>query len=90
MPDGSSVDISRVIRFDYTDDVYLSMAREAYEKWSQIPKYKDIFQSAPILAAMNNKSPRPWVEGVTAALTKHGLPFTRLPDADAARQAFRL
>lgn len=88
MPDGSSVDISRVIRFDYTDDTYLTLAREAHEKWSQLPKYKDIFRSAPILAAMNNKSPRPWVEGVATALNKHGLPFTRLPNADSARQAF--
>jgi sarcosine oxidase/L-pipecolate oxidase len=88
VPDGSSVDISRVIRFDYTDDTYLKLAHEAHQKWSQMPKYKDIFHSAPILAAMNNKSPRPWVEGVTTALTKHSLQFTRLPDADAARRAF--
>jgi sarcosine oxidase/L-pipecolate oxidase len=88
VPDGSSVDISRVIRFDYTDDTYLTMAHEAYQKWSQMPKYKDIFRTAPILAAMNNKSPRPWVEGVTAALSKHELPFTKLPHADAAHQAF--
>lgn len=88
MPDGSSVDISRVIRFDYTDDTYLTMAHEAHEKWSQMPKYRDIFRSAPILAAMNNKSPKPWVEGVTTALSKHDLPFTRLPTADTARQAF--
>ena len=88
VPDGSSVDISRVIRFDYTDDDYLRIAHEAYQKWSQSPKYKDIFSSAPILAAMNNKSPRPWVQGVSDALTKHGLPFTRLPDAESARRAF--
>jgi sarcosine oxidase/L-pipecolate oxidase len=88
VPDGSSVDISRVIRFDYTDDTYLTIAREAHQMWSKMSKYKDIFHSAPILAAMNNKSPRPWVEGVTTALTKHDLPFTRLPDADAARRAF--
>lgn len=88
MPDGSSVDISRVIRFDYTDDVYLTIAREAHRRWSQLPKYQEIFRPATILAAMNNRVPRSWIENVTAALGKHDMPFVRLADADAARRAF--
>lgn len=37
---------------------------------------------------MNNKTPRAWIEGVTSALRKHDLPYTRLPNADAAKRAF--
>lgn len=37
--DGSSVDISRIIRADYADPVYSQMAREAYAGWTT--EYKD-------------------------------------------------
>jgi len=37
------------IRFDYADDVYLKVAYEAYQKWSQSPKYRDIFVPAPVV-----------------------------------------
>lgn len=66
----------------------MSIAREAHQQWSQSPKYKDIFRPAPILAAMNSKTPRSWIEGVTSALSKFGLPYRRLPDADSARRAY--
>ncbi|KAJ5899549.1 L-pipecolate oxidase [Penicillium taxi] len=39
--DGSSVDISRIIRIDYGDPVYFKMAREAYDGWKT--EYKDQF-----------------------------------------------
>lgn len=37
--DGSSVDISRVVRTDYADTLYGKMAREAYQGW--VGEYKD-------------------------------------------------
>ena len=38
--DGSSVDISRIVRFDYGDELYSRMGREAVEKWkSDFPDY---------------------------------------------------
>ncbi|KAJ5452926.1 FAD dependent oxidoreductase [Penicillium cf. griseofulvum] len=37
--DGSSVDISRIIRADYADPIYSQMAREAYNGWTT--EYKD-------------------------------------------------
>ena len=33
VPDGSSVDISRVIRLDYADDFYTTLGLEAMEGW---------------------------------------------------------
>lgn len=42
--DGSSVDISRVIRVDYADPLYAKMAREAHHGWTT--EYKDHYHSS--------------------------------------------
>ncbi|OJJ35880.1 hypothetical protein ASPWEDRAFT_156127 [Aspergillus wentii DTO 134E9] len=47
VPDGSSVDISRVIRFDYGDKVYAEIAKEAYDLWLNSPEYADSFHQTP-------------------------------------------
>lgn len=39
--DGSSVDISRVVRSDYADPLYAKMAREAYDGWTS--EYSEFF-----------------------------------------------
>ncbi|CAG8935542.1 unnamed protein product [Penicillium salamii] len=41
VPDGSSVDISRIIRVEYGDELYARMAREALVEWNS--RYKDHF-----------------------------------------------
>lgn len=46
VPDGSSNDISRVIRFDYGDAVYAEIAKEAYDLW-KTPEYSDAFYPTP-------------------------------------------
>ncbi|KAH8172517.1 FAD dependent oxidoreductase domain-containing protein [Sarocladium implicatum] len=89
VPDGSSVDISRVIRFDYGDDVYLNIAYEAYLKWTT-PKYKDIFFPSPFIVSSSSESAmgRAYTESCTAALTKRGLPWKSLEDAEAAKSMY--
>ncbi|RAO64978.1 uncharacterized protein BHQ10_000990 [Talaromyces amestolkiae] len=48
--DGSSVDISRIIRFDYADPLYARMAKEAYQGWQK--EYSDFFyQSGFVMLA---------------------------------------
>jgi sarcosine oxidase/L-pipecolate oxidase len=37
VPDGSSVDLSRIIRYDYTDPFYMKLAREAVQGWRSGP-----------------------------------------------------
>ncbi|KAF7554679.1 hypothetical protein G7Z17_g2731 [Cylindrodendrum hubeiense] len=90
VPDGSSVDISRVIRFDYGDDAYLRMAYDAYEKWSKLPKYKDIFSPSPFILTANSDRPfgRSYIEKCTAALTERRLPWKPLEDAGAAKRMY--
>ena len=41
VPDGSSVDISRVIRVEYASELYATMAREALKEWNST--YKEHF-----------------------------------------------
>ncbi|KAB8242520.1 FAD dependent oxidoreductase [Aspergillus flavus] len=89
VPDGSSSDISRVIRFDYADEDYLNIAYEAYQKWSQLPKYQGIFFKAPfILTGNTTVHGRAWIEKTTAALTKKQLPWAKLDSAAAAKSRY--
>lgn len=37
VPDGSSVDISRIVRYDYSDPFYMRLAREAVQAWRSGP-----------------------------------------------------
>ncbi|KAL6364823.1 hypothetical protein LRP88_00796 [Fusarium phalaenopsidis] len=67
VPDGSSSDISRVIRFDYGNEEYLSIAYDAYLEWSRNPKYEGIFYSAPyILAGSKRPDDESWLDRTTA------------------------
>lgn len=49
--DGSSVDISRVIRVDYADPLYGKMAREAYQGWTT--EYKDYYWKSGFVMLAN-------------------------------------
>lgn len=93
IPDGSSTDVSRVVRFDYADKDYMEIAYEAYNRWLKLPKYKDIFFPTKfILAGSKSKEPEDqnggWIDKTTAQLTRRGLPWTRLGDAAATRRMF--
>jgi sarcosine oxidase/L-pipecolate oxidase len=84
------VDISRVIRFDYGDEVYLKIAYEAYKKWTE-PKYKDIFFPSPFILSSSSQSEmgRVYNQSCTSALDKHGLPWAPLEDANAAKNMYK-
>lgn len=46
VPDGSSCDVSRIIRHDYTDPFYAKMAREAVDIWKSSELYKPHYYPA--------------------------------------------
>lgn len=83
------MDISRVIRFDYADDIYLKIAYDAYQEWSQSPKYKHIFVPAPVVLASNN-SPvgRSYIQKTIGAMDRARLPWARLESAEATRRLY--
>ncbi|KAF4416345.1 hypothetical protein FACUT_12641 [Fusarium acutatum] len=89
VPDGSSSDISRVIRFDYADTDYCSLAYEAYRKWSRDPKYKGIFYQTDYVIAGSRSTPeKSWTDKTIAQLDKRQLPYTRLTDAADTKRRF--
>ncbi|KAJ5222244.1 uncharacterized protein N7469_008484 [Penicillium citrinum] len=55
VPDGSSNDISRIIRFDYGDAVYARIAKEAFDLWQQ-PEYSDAFYPTTCLWVSQDSS----------------------------------
>ncbi|RAK95222.1 NAD(P)/FAD-dependent oxidoreductase [Aspergillus ibericus CBS 121593] len=57
VPDGSSNDISRVIRFDYGDAVYAQMAKDAYELWNTSPDYTASFHRTPCVWTAQQSGP---------------------------------
>ncbi|KAL5361484.1 FAD dependent oxidoreductase [Aspergillus floccosus] len=89
VPDGSSSDISRVIRFDYADDDYLQIAYKAYLRWRDLPRYKVIFYPAQyILTGGGSPYGEDWVTKTTRALTNRQYPWGELENAAAAKQKY--
>lgn len=78
-----------MVRFDYADEDYLKLAYEAYGRWNQEPKYKGIFHRSRYLLAGNTTTHAPlWIERTTAALTRNGLPWSKIVDAAAAKKNY--
>lgn len=95
VPDGSSNDISRVIRFDYGDDVYAQIAKEAYDLW-KTPAYSDAFHRTPCMWISQDATPdQPVQPGgaeysrrVKNALTKLGQEWHALASTGEAKRRF--
>ncbi|CAI7663494.1 unnamed protein product [Penicillium manginii] len=87
VPDGSSSDISRVVRFDYADDDYLDLAYEAYVKWRDDVKYKGIFERAGYILAGETNG-QEWITKTMSALKKKNLPWKKLENAAAAKKEY--
>ena len=95
VPDGSSNDISRVIRFDYGDAVYARIAKEAYELW-QTPTYSDAFHSTPCMWVSQEGTPEQPVQPGAAeysrktqrVLTEMGQEWHSVPSGKEAKRLF--
>lgn len=84
--DGSSVDISRVIRVDYADPLYSQMAREAQEKWSS--DYKEhYYQSGFVM--LSEKPGHPYLEKMKEINETLGTRLAEFDDANDVRQQYR-
>lgn len=57
VPDGSSNDISRIIRFDYGDTIYAKIAKEAFDLW-KTPDYQEAFHRTPCLWVLSRWHPK--------------------------------
>lgn len=85
VPDGSSVDISRVIRADYADLIYGRMATEAQALWQT--EYKDHFHQSG-LVLLTETPEHPYIEGCIDVLRNAKQPFTRLGNGNEAKKTY--
>lgn len=88
VPDGSSNDISRIIRFDYGDETYARLAKEAYDLWSTLPEYKNSFNSAPFMLVSGNSSEDNYSRKSQDVLKRLGYASHDLKDAATAKRSF--
>ncbi|KAH6644386.1 FAD dependent oxidoreductase [Boeremia exigua] len=91
VPDGSSVDISRIIRFDYGDPAYTLIAKEAFDSWATSTYTSNgIFQKTPLVMAANTKNlrARSWIDRCITQLADKNLPYERLDSASSTKDLF--
>ncbi|KAI2692214.1 hypothetical protein LCP963914a_308 [Penicillium roqueforti] len=83
--DGSSVDISRIIRADYADPIYSRMAREAYNGWTT--EYKDQYFESGF--AMFSETPKnAYIEKSKTIIRAAGGKLDDLDDAMDIRKLY--
>ncbi|KAL4900073.1 hypothetical protein BDW74DRAFT_188651 [Aspergillus multicolor] len=91
VPDGSSNDISRVIRFDYGDKVYAQLGKEAYDLWNT-PEYADSFHQGPCVWTSQKKGGlaggSDFIRKTKKILDDLGLEWHDLEHVDALKQRF--
>jgi sarcosine oxidase/L-pipecolate oxidase len=95
VPDGSSNDISRVIRFDYGDKIYAQIAKEAYDLWNT-PTYSDAFHQTPCMWISQEATPEQPVQPGGAeysrktqqVLTEMGQEWHPVRSGEEARKRF--
>ncbi|KAI8933130.1 hypothetical protein NX059_009771 [Plenodomus lindquistii] len=88
VPDGSSVDISRVIRFDYRDPIYARLAKEAFDLWLSHSIYQDSFYHTANAFVSSKPYGRSHVDKCTDVLDGLGLPWERLSSKAAIKEMF--
>ncbi|KAK9365427.1 FAD dependent oxidoreductase [Lipomyces kononenkoae] len=87
IPDGSSVDISRIVRADYDDIVYTNMVVEALELWKT--EYKEFYYPSGLLSMTPIGNPKYLAESL-ANVSSIGLPITQFSSGQEAAQYLKL
>jgi sarcosine oxidase/L-pipecolate oxidase len=88
VPDGSSVDISRVIRFDYRDPLYAKLAKEAFDVWRDDPRFRGIFHHGPNAFIASKAYGRMHLKKCTDALDGLNHPWEPMPNQGAIKSEF--
>ena len=85
VPDGSSVDISRVIRSDYASPLYQQMAREAMDGWKS--DYKDCYHHSGFV--MLSETPRnPYIEATLETTSAGGNTLEQYTRGNDLKEAY--
>lgn len=83
--DGSSVDISRIIRIDYADPLYAQMAREAYQGWTN--EYADFYYNSGFVMMAKDAS-NPYISKSKDIIRSNGGRLDEFEDATQVRQIY--
>lgn len=81
--DGSSVDISRVIRVDYADPLYASMAREALEGWRG--EYQAHYHGSGLVMLASREGGHSYLDNVRKVSRDLGVALGDFDDAGRVR-----
>ncbi|KIX08588.1 uncharacterized protein Z518_03244 [Rhinocladiella mackenziei CBS 650.93] len=73
VPDGSSCDISRIVRSDYSDPFYAALAKEALQAWQSGPFAKFYHNSGFVLTS--ESQPDAFLEKLKGVLRGQDIPF---------------
>jgi sarcosine oxidase/L-pipecolate oxidase len=84
--DGSSVDVSRVIRTDYADELYHRMAREAYKLWKEGIYREDFHETGFVMLA--ERSGQSYLDSALEVNEAQGVVLDNYPDANDARKLY--
>ena len=87
VPDGSSVDTSRIIRPDYTDPFYSRLAAEAVELWKSSDLYRPHFHNSGFLLTSEDPND-PYLEKARAVLKSQSLPYQDFRTTEEIRRTF--
>ncbi|KAL4969945.1 NAD(P)/FAD-dependent oxidoreductase [Aspergillus stella-maris] len=83
--DGSSVDISRIIRADYADPIYAQMALEAYKGWTST--YRDFYHESGFI--MISETPEnPYIEKSKENIIEKGGRVTEISTLEQMRALY--
>ncbi|KAB8077196.1 FAD dependent oxidoreductase [Aspergillus leporis] len=85
VPDGSSVDISRVIRTEYADPVYSQMAQEALEGWKS--DYKEYYHHTGF-AMLSETSSNPYIEKTLEIIHAQGRSLDEFVDGNGLKTMY--
>ncbi|KAK9466823.1 FAD dependent oxidoreductase [Lipomyces arxii] len=87
VPDGSSVDISRIVRADYDDEVYAKMVVESLELWKT--QFKDFYHPCGLLCMTPAGNPK-YLEDALRNVEALGLPVTKFASGPEASKYLKL
>lgn len=85
VPDGSSVDISRVIRTEYADPVYSQMAQEAMHGWKT--EYRDYYHHSGF-AMLSETSQNPYIEKTLEIIHSQGRSLDEFADGNGLKKLY--
>ncbi|KAE8149756.1 FAD dependent oxidoreductase [Aspergillus avenaceus] len=85
VPDGSSVDVSRVIRTEYADPVYSQMAQEALQGWKS--EYKDHYHHTGF-AMLSETASNPYIKKTLEIVHDQGRVLDEFVDGNGLKQPY--